>query len=120
VAAADRDAATRAEPERRSDLTKERDVGLAYNQFWWDRGTSDGRTALIVDPGPAVERRFSRPQASLDARRLPRLSEVLDSLSVTWVLSIRALRAGEDGAQGRCSAVAGGNDVCCNPDYVFC
>jgi hypothetical protein len=50
VAAADRDAATRAEPERRSDLTKERDVGLAYNQFWWDRGTSDGRTALIVDP----------------------------------------------------------------------
>ena len=21
-----------------------------YNAFWWDRGTSDGRTALIVDP----------------------------------------------------------------------
>ena len=50
VAAADRAAATRAASERRSDLTKERDVGLAYNQFWWDRGTSDGRTALIVDP----------------------------------------------------------------------
>ena len=50
VAAADRNAATRAASARRSDLTKERDVGLAYNQFWWDRGTSDGRTALIVDP----------------------------------------------------------------------
>jgi len=50
VAAADQNASTRAEADRRSELTKERDVGLAYNQFWWDRGTSDGRTALIVDP----------------------------------------------------------------------
>ncbi len=31
-------------------MTAERDVGLAYNQFWWDRGLSDGRTSLIVDP----------------------------------------------------------------------
>ena len=50
VAARNLDAATRASSERRSELTVARDVGLAYNQFWWDRGTSDGRTAIIVDP----------------------------------------------------------------------
>ena len=27
-----------------------RDVADAYNRFWWDRGYSDGRTSLIVDP----------------------------------------------------------------------
>jgi hypothetical protein len=27
-----------------------RDVGDAYNRFWWDRGYSDGRTSLIIDP----------------------------------------------------------------------
>ncbi len=26
------------------------DVELAYDQFWWDRGRSIGRTSLIVDP----------------------------------------------------------------------
>jgi len=26
------------------------DVELAYNQFWWDRGASIGRTSLIIDP----------------------------------------------------------------------
>ena len=26
------------------------DVELAYDQFWWDRGKSIGRTSLIVDP----------------------------------------------------------------------
>jgi hypothetical protein len=26
------------------------DVNCAYNGFWWDRGLSDGRTSLIVDP----------------------------------------------------------------------
>ena len=26
------------------------DVNGAYNGFWWDRGLSDGRTSLIVDP----------------------------------------------------------------------
>ena len=50
VAARNQDAATRASSDRRGELTVERDVGLAYNQFWWDRGTSDGRTAIIVDP----------------------------------------------------------------------
>jgi len=28
----------------------ERDVALAYNQFWWDRGIALDRTSLIVDP----------------------------------------------------------------------
>ena len=50
VAERNTDAATRASSDRRGELTRERDVGLAYNQFWWDRGTSDGRTSIIVDP----------------------------------------------------------------------
>ena len=50
VAEANLDATTFASSERREELSKDRDVGLAYNQFWWDRGLSDGRTALIVDP----------------------------------------------------------------------
>ena len=41
---------TRATSERRSSLTREEDVALAYNQFWWDRGISVGRTSLITDP----------------------------------------------------------------------
>jgi hypothetical protein len=28
----------------------ERDVALAYNQFWWDRGIALDRTSIIVDP----------------------------------------------------------------------
>ena len=44
------DAATRASSDRREELSAQRDVDLAYDQFWWDRGTSDGRTSLIVDP----------------------------------------------------------------------
>ena len=31
-------------------LGNQRDLALAYNQVWWDRGTSTGRTSLIVDP----------------------------------------------------------------------
>ena len=50
VAALNSDAATRASSDRRGELTAQRDVDLAYDQFWWDRGTSDGRTSLIVDP----------------------------------------------------------------------
>jgi len=50
VAERNEDAATRASSDRRGELTRDRDVGLAYNQFWWDRGTSDGRTSIIVDP----------------------------------------------------------------------
>ena len=57
--------ATRATSERRSELSAERDLALAYDQVWWDRGTSTGRTSLIVDPPdgrlppltPAAERR---------------------------------------------------------------
>ena len=50
IAEANRNATTFASSERRAELSPERDVGLAYNQFWWDRGLSDGRTALIIDP----------------------------------------------------------------------
>ena len=50
IAGKNKDAATRASSERRAELTPERDLGLAYNQVWWDRGTSTRRTSLIVDP----------------------------------------------------------------------
>ena len=50
IAAANRASETRATSERRSELTREQDVALAYNQFWWDRGISIGRTSLVTDP----------------------------------------------------------------------
>jgi hypothetical protein len=40
---------TRAAPENRP-TDRARDVELAYDQFWWDRGKSIGRTSLIIDP----------------------------------------------------------------------
>ena len=65
VAAQNQDEAIRASSERRAELDPGRDLALAYNQLWWDRGTSTGRTSLIVDPPngrlpaltPAAERR---------------------------------------------------------------
>ena len=48
VAALNHASDTRA--DQREGLTAEQDVALAYNQFWWDRGVSIGRTSLIVDP----------------------------------------------------------------------
>ena len=50
VAEQNRDSATRASSERRAELSPERDLALAYDQVWWDRGTATGRTSLIVDP----------------------------------------------------------------------
>jgi len=38
--------ATRASSERRGELSRDRDLALAYDQIWWDRGTSTGRTSL--------------------------------------------------------------------------
>ena len=38
---------TRAE---RRPTDRAQDLELAYDQFWWDRGLSIGRTSLIVDP----------------------------------------------------------------------
>ena len=66
-------ATTFATSERRTELSAERDVALAYDQVWWDRGLSDGRTALIVDPAdgrlPALT---ADGQARADARRAGR------------------------------------------------
>ena len=50
VAALNRASETRATAGRRSSLTAQQDVALAYNQFWWDRGISTGRTSLLTDP----------------------------------------------------------------------
>ena len=50
VAAANLESETFATSERRSELTPLFDLSLNYNQFWWDRGVSTGRTSLITDP----------------------------------------------------------------------
>lgn len=42
--------ANRAAAENRKNLSKEQDRDLAYNQEWWDRGSSIGRTSIIIDP----------------------------------------------------------------------
>ena len=64
----------RATSERRSELTREQDVALAYNQFWWDRGISIGRTSLITDPpdGRLPPRTAARQEyeATPEAQRL--------------------------------------------------
>ena len=75
VASLNHDAQTRY--DRRDGLTPEEDVSGAYNQFWWDRGTSTGRTSLIVDPPDGrVPPLTPAAQARVDAinavrRRLP-------------------------------------------------
>ena len=73
VAQQNENAATRASSERRAELTPDRDVALAYNQFWWDRGTSTGRTSLIVDPPDGrVPPKMPAAQARIDADRAAR------------------------------------------------
>jgi hypothetical protein len=47
VATIDKEAKTGAD---RRDGGAEADLARAYNAFWYDRGKSDGRTSLIVDP----------------------------------------------------------------------
>jgi hypothetical protein len=36
--------------DKRAAAGSAEDVNDAYNQFWWERGWSDGRTSLIYDP----------------------------------------------------------------------
>ena len=50
VVALNRASETRATSGRRGRLTPQQDVALAYNQFWWDRGISTGRTSLLTYP----------------------------------------------------------------------
>lgn len=50
IAAINHREANRASAENRKNLDKETDRDLAYNQEWWDRGVSVGRTSLITDP----------------------------------------------------------------------
>ena len=71
IAQANLNATTFASSERRSELSAQRDVGLAYNQFWWDRGLSDGRTALITDPPDGrIPSRTTEADARTAARRV--------------------------------------------------
>ena len=72
--------AGRASSERRAELTPDRDLALAYNQVWWDRGMSTGRTSLIVDPPngrlPPLTPEAQRRQA---AQRVYRRAHPYDS-----------------------------------------
>ncbi len=71
VAALNQDAQTRF--DRRDGLTPEADVARAYNQFWWDRGQSIGRTSLIVDPPDGrVPALTPEARARVDAVRVTR------------------------------------------------
>lgn len=47
---AEQDKDTAIGTDRRSEPGSDADVNGAYNQFWWERGWSDGRTSLVVDP----------------------------------------------------------------------
>ena len=78
VAEANIQATTFASSERRAELSPERDVGLAYNQFWWDRGLSDGRTALIIDPPDGrIPPQTPEAEARAEARRAAARSRAL-------------------------------------------
>jgi len=70
----------------------ERDVGLAYNQVWWDRGNkivADRRTSLIVDPAdgrvppltPAAEKRRAEDRALGAREKTAESWEVFDVYS---------------------------------------
>ena len=73
VAQENQTAATRASSDRRGQLSPDQDVALAYNQFWWDRGSSTGRTSLIVDPPDGrVPAKTPAAQARIDAGRTAR------------------------------------------------
>ena len=61
----------------RRDGTAQEDVGRAYNDFWWDRGTkvvSTRRTSLVVDPPdgripPLTDEARKRTAARAEVRR---------------------------------------------------
>jgi hypothetical protein len=81
VAEANLAATTFATSERRDELSTNRDVSLAYNQFWWDRGHSDGRTALIIDPpdGKIPARTAAAETLAADRRATERPRELSEN-----------------------------------------
>jgi len=72
VVALNEEADTRA--DHREGLTAQGDVDLAYNAFWWDRGISTGRTALIMNPAdgrlPSLTPAARMRMKSTEAQRL--------------------------------------------------
>jgi hypothetical protein len=60
--------------DRRDGAGTDVDVSRAYNEFWWERGKSIGRTSLIVDPvdgriPPLTPEGQKRADALAEARR---------------------------------------------------
>ena len=74
VAAVNLEWSTFATSERRSELTLEYDLSLNFNQFWWDLGTSTGRTSLVTDPAdgrlPPLTPERQAYEATPEAHRL--------------------------------------------------
>ena len=74
VAATNLKWSTFATSERRSELTAQYDLSLNFNQFWWDLGSSTGRTSLITDPAdgrrPPLTPSRQAYEATPEAKRL--------------------------------------------------
>jgi hypothetical protein len=92
VADANLEWATFATSARRSELTPEYDLSLNFNQFWWDLGTSTGRTSLIIDPadGRLPPRTPNRQayEATPEAQRLQAVRSGRPGLGTgTWVFA---------------------------------
>ena len=81
VAEQNRADSTRASSERRGELSSDRDLALAYNQVWWDRGASTGRTSLIVDP---PDGRLPPLTAEAERRQAARLERRRDHAFDSW------------------------------------
>ena len=112
VAEQNRADSTRASSERRGELSRERDLALAYNQVWWDRGASTGRTSLIVDPPdgrlPPLTAEAARRQAALQRPQArPRLRFLGRSAAAGTLHDLPASAAGPVRLQQRVPHLSG-------------
>lgn len=73
TAAADEQTAENRNTDRRDGKGTDVDVERAYNEFWWERGKSMGRTSMITDPAdgriPALTPEGQKQAEAIAARR---------------------------------------------------
>ncbi len=82
IAAENLEWSTFATSERRSGLTSQFDLSLNFNQFWWDIGTSTGRTSLITDPADG-----RLPPLTADRQAYAATAEAKRRQAVDWGLA---------------------------------